>query len=1349
MAIVSLRTLATVLVAAIAASGVLTTAGTWWVADRIAASQAEWRAYRDANAPEAVALVDIGTHLGYGGAVHHLLNYVLRGDQYYVERLRTSAGGVRAALDRYRTASPGSREMAALDAIEATLSQIENAAIAAQSMHAANAPPQTIHAAIRFDVQPTLDALAVLETAVGDQRALRADQPSKLALLYDLRRAIGFGGMIHALKDLVLSHDPALVDEARSGIVAARAHLERYRALGGGEDEARALTNIEAALDQYDGRIDRIMAMAASGADVRTIDAAVRVDDKAAVAGLASLELAITREAGLRARQIDGTLGFVADLSSALVLIAIAVGAAVCAFVAWVLLRAVQTPLTQIAEGMNRVAEGDRAVTTRVQSRIAEVSALADAIEVFEGYAVELAQNASTLQQFQRLSIDVSVPLEQRISRILTFGLAHFGLSLGNVSRTRDGDYVVENSVGTDEPARRPGDRFELATTYCSRTLAVGRAWADRDMAGGELAGSLPFRTFGRRAYIGAPVYVEGELYGTVNFSSMEPRARPFTDGELALVELIARWLGMELERQRAVNRLAMAKADAEGAARAKAEFLANMSHEIRTPMNAVIGLSGLALKTGLPDRARDYLEKINRSSMTLLRIINDILDFSKIEAGRLSIEETPFDLDDVLQDVATLIGEFQEDKPVEVVFSSDPAIPRTLIGDPLRLGQVLVNLVGNALKFTTAGEIVVRIVAAGRDAGGLRLQANVSDTGIGMSPEQVAQLFRAFSQADGSTTRRFGGTGLGLAISKQLIELMGGQIAVESVLGKGSTFTFTVVVGETGDAAGLPRELPRNIDPANVRLLVVEDNAVARAVLLDTLRGLRFAEVEAAADGPSAVMRFRDAQQHGRTFDVVLVDWRMPGMDGIETARNLRALAAAGAVPPILLMTAQTRAEVVEQAQDAAILKVLFKPLNVSMLMDGIAEALDVGQGTRLVSDDRSSRPDGEGGGLAGLRVLVVEDNEINQQIAKEILQDAGATVEIAENGALALTSLRNAAVLPGAVLPDAVLMDLQMPELDGYEATRWIRADERLTDIPIIAMTAHVTADERARCLAAGMVDHVAKPVEVRRLLEAVRRWTRPGAGEAERPDDPPSEFFGVGSADQAPPPDRSAEDRPPEDRPSGDRPALDLDGARARLGVPMPVLERAVRQFADGYGDAPAVLAGHLDAGAWKDAERYAHSLVGLAGTIGANALSAEARRIETVLREAGRPERPDLTVLTRCHARVIAEIEAMAPAAVPAPSPAVAPGGSGGSGAPEIPGDRASLGALIREIDAGLATNRISVRRRFDELRSLCADSAGGELERMAADLAQLDFPSARRRLRAVAALHAIEIGDGDG
>ncbi|MEQ8398863.1 response regulator [Thalassobaculum sp.] len=1307
---VSLRALTAGLIALIAVNAIVVISGAKLIADLVANSQEEWQGYRDASSRRAIALVDLGNHLGYGGVVHNLKNYVLRGEASNLADLSESAGSVRAAIERYRSASPDAREQAALTTIEKTLVRLERDAGTVRTMRADNIPVEVIETAIAFNTMPTLDALTVLDAAVAERRGSHGTPRTKLEMLYRLRRALGFGGMIEDFKDLVLLSDKHLVADVHRSIESARGYLSGYRALGASQDEESALNAIESVLDQYYANANIIAGMAAAGATAASIDQQVRIDDGPALSGLHALEIAVARDASARTQRIDEALNFVANLSRARIVINVLVTLAASGIIAWILLRAVQAPLTRITQAMIRVARGETGGAIRTGSRVTEIVALSETLEVFNAHAKELALNARSLQQFQQASTDVELSLDQRIERILRFGLERFGMEQGAVSCIRNGSYIVEHSVGGSS-ARPRGARFDLDITYCSHTLGAGHAMAHHDVANSPLADEACYREFGLNAYIGAPVQVNDTVYGTVNFSARDARSHPFADGDLAFIELIARWLGMELEREFTLENLANATVEAEKATRAKAEFLANMSHEIRTPMNGVIGLSGLALKSELPEHARDYLEKINRSSLMLLRIIDDILDFSKIEAGQMSIEATEFDLDDVLQDVATLVADRQEQKSVEVVFSSDPNLPRTLVGDPHRLGQVLLNLIGNALKFTEAGEIVVRISATERTGDQLRLQVSVADTGIGMTEEQVARLFKAFSQADGSTTRRFGGTGLGLAICKQLVELMGGTISVESTPGSGSTFSFSILVGyrETGEG----RQLARQVDPSAIRALIVEDNAVARAVLADTLRGLRFTNVEAVADGPAALSTFAEAQLRGQPFDLVLVDWKMPGMDGITTAQRLNELSTPDAVPSILMVTAHSRADVVKRAQEVGILKVLVKPVNVSMLVDGIAEALDAGAQTHAVSGADRDRETAPRPALQGLRILLVEDNEINQQIAREILEDVGVTVAIADTGTTALSMLRG-----DGQLPDAILMDLQMPEIDGYETTRWIRADDRLAHIPVIAMTAHVTDDERKRCMAAGMVDHVAKPVDVRKLLDTLERWTGGGTRQPQKPEGRTAEVAA-------------------EPVQQGAAPALDLAAASRRLGLPLKALQRAAHQFAATYRDAPATLADQLERDQRAEAQRLAHTIVGLAGTIGSEELATEARAVETALKQSD-GGRPDLTALTRAHATLFAALDELTTPREPVQPPA-AP-------APAI--DRSGLAELMGEMDRGLATNRMSVRRRLDDLRSMCDERASGDLEQLAADLGALNYPAARTALRAIAALYQIEIGSDD-
>jgi len=542
-------------------------------------------------------------------------------------------------------------------------------------------------------------------------------------------------------------------------------------------------------------------------------------------------------------------------------------------------------------------------------------------------------------------------------------------------------------------------------------------------------------------------------------------------------------------------------------------------------------------------------------------------------------------------------------------------------------------------------------------------------------------------------------------------VELMGGEISVDSRYGEGSTFTFTVEVGVA--AGGRRHEVPVSIDPSRIRILIVEDNAVARAVLHDSLRGLRFTDVEAVADGYAAMARFRDAQTRGEPFDVILMDWRMPGLDGLATAQQLRALARPRPMPAVIMMTAHARADLAGKARDAGIFKVLFKPVNVSTLVDGIAEALDTGSGSRAITRAPAAAAETPRPRLRGLRVLLVEDNEINQQIALEILEDVGVIVEIAASGTAALTWLRTA-----SPPPDAVLMDLQMPELDGYETTRWMRADDRFKDIPVIAMTAHATADERRRCLAAGMVDHVPKPIEVRQLLDALDRWTggEDGDGPASGPVD-------------SPPVASHPLDAGPEVA------DLDLEAARARLGLPMEILQRAVDRFADTYRLAPATLADLLASGLPKEAERYAHTIVGLSGTIGAAALSSAARAIEDALRRSEVPPAADLETFARAHQAVFVAIDG-------APAPTV-PAATGATV------DPSRLADLLLEMDRGLASSRLAVRSRIHELRSLCGPHATADLERLATSLAGLDYPAGRAILRIIAAAHHVDMDGGGG
>ncbi len=768
----------------------------------------------------------------------------------------------------------------------------------------------------------------------------------------------------------------------------------------------------------------------------------------------------------------------------------------------------------------------------------------------------------------------------------------------------------------------------------------------------------------------------------------------------LSTVQLYSGWFTIGILRDVTIQKeneleLIKAKEVAEEATGAKSEFLANMSHEIRTPMNAIIGFSGLLKKSELTAKQLDYINKIDNSANSLLGIINDILDFSKIEAGKLELEDVDFRLDDVINNIVSMVSEKAAEKNIELLNNITNDVPCALIGDPLRVGQVLINLVNNAVKFTNKGYILIKTELLQGNASHCKIKFSVQDTGIGMTDEQKSKLFTAFSQADSSVTRRFGGTGLGLTISKQLVEMMNGEMYVESEFGAGSTFTF--IVGFRIQDEYKEKKVVEVEGLKNKKALIVDDNEMSRDILKDQIGGFGINSI-AVDSGRAAIEEIKRQQ-----YDLVFLDWRMPDMDGLETAKIILKDKSIERMPTIIMLSAFGREEVFKKAEKIGINVFLMKPVSQSLLFDTIMNACHVEMkdiaGRSVQKDeqeDRDCRVD-------GIKVLLVEDNAINQEVATEILMGAGATVEIANNGREAVDAVAKNSY-------DVVLMDLQMPVMGGYEATQLIRKDEKYKDLPIIAMTAHAMQGVQTECIAAGMNDYVSKPIDPKHLFNALKKWTR----------------------HIRPVPEQQIKEVPKEKEQEKIKlpksiPGIDIEAGLERLNGNRKLYRKLLIDFFEKYASFAEDIRKELDHGTRETAVRLAHTIKGVAGNISAYGVQEIAAELEAQM-SGSRQGKYDV---------LLKKLEDAIQSVSKLKSELVSPAEAQDSNA-ERPVNPRDVEHLLQELAHFIWEDNVDAANVLEELRKyICGTRFNNEMRALSESIENFDFDAAKVPLQKIA------------
>ena len=1164
----------------------------------------------------------------------------------------------------------------------------------------------------------------------------------KHAALSQLTRHLGYNGFIHNFKNYVIRQQDRYRELAETNISDARTEIDVLRAMRPTADEISALDAISTTVDQYADRLVLAGDAITGGLTPSEVDNIARVDDShasEAIANIADIVEAQARESQrLGDMQIRRTLNLLLVGLIGIPLIALA-GIILTRYIFRInaMRSEIDYQRRQLQLTLENTNQGIRMVDAQMN------------IAVMNDRFYELVG-------LDKEQIPVGSPLEKAIRIIVERGEIGPGdvdeLVAARLDRVRNGVPVEETRIRPDgrilDIKGVPIPDGGYLNTFTDITMRVV-AERDAERARNQLFDAISsmdeaFVFFDKddrlvmcndryREYYpkSADIMVPGNTFeqiirigvarGEYDLDGMpaeewvksrlESHRRANTIIEQKIVD--GRWLkiaerhtpdGGTVGFRVDITSLKEAQENADAANKAKSAFLANMSHEIRTPMNAIIGLSGVAANADSVEQMRDQIRKVHGAANSLMAIINDILDFSKLEAGQLVIENIPFDLDAMLDEVSTVIAASSRKANLEVIFDTDLHSRRHLIGDPLRVRQILTNLTSNAIKFTKSGAVILRTRTVDRDNNSCRLIFDVIDTGIGMSDEQQARLFKPFTQADDSTTREFGGTGLGLAISRELSEMMGGSIKVDSKLGEGSTFTVELPMAYQSHPIRTIHSI--GIDTKKVGVLVVTGSTTAHGVLTRTLKSLEFQNIQCVSDAEAALRLYEQAISKDHPFDLILTDHQLSGMDGITFCRHISGMAPRAHAPALIMIADGDDHLDISELGEVALAETLTKPLNTRHLVDALFNHYGGLKPSKTSEEHHMpSRMRNADSQIDGLHILIAEDNDLNRQVVAGILEEHGVICAFAENGRIAVDKMTAS---PNDF--DIILMDLQMPELSGIEACREIRQLPQAGNIPIIALTAHALSDEIDACKAAGMNDHVSKPIDARALIDTLARWSRdrPKAAGSGTPTLQSSAATAtVVPTTSVKLPKTAA--------------GLDFEEAKQRLGLDESFFIKPLTDFNLKYENFAADLRSMIDAGKMEDAGRLVHTIAGLAGTIGASELQDTSKAVEKCLDQGNTDCETDAVIAA--HRQVAETLSSILQDSALGPAAGQSKGGI----------DMEVLSTLMPKLEKGFSENRIAVRKELPKLEAALNGRASTALAELKKAAEALDFPRAREAL----------------